>query len=250
VCRQKRSLLQSTCSQLGTVPKSSRRDTCFEDVQCNRISFIHQIQQRLKIIFCFACPYKIQRDSSLLPHSPSLLTSFSSRLALLLQLSAMFSLSKIALFSLISFATLALAIPAPEPRTASAKDLLSGACAQVANIIQPLCSSTCLSFSFIYLYAYGLRIAYCTPSNNTAYYIDPIVSEVTSTLTELIAALKGSDLGCTVQELLELVANLLQVLLPSSSAVFPLTLTICGTDYPWTAWYCMRFKLRSTGSCW
>ncbi|KAN0137740.1 hypothetical protein V8E53_004224 [Lactarius tabidus] len=105
----------------------------------------------------------------------------------------MFSLSKIALFSLISFATLALAIPAPEPRTATAQDLLTGACARLANTIQPL--------------------SYCTPSNNTAYYIDPIVSDVTTILTELNAALKGSDLGCTVQELLELVANLLQIIL-------------------------------------
>ena len=63
--------LQATCLQLGTVIKSSRGDTDFEDVQCNRIFFIHKcvnLQENLKIFFGFACPYKIQRNSSLLPH--------------------------------------------------------------------------------------------------------------------------------------------------------------------------------------
>jgi hypothetical protein len=60
----------------------------------------------------------------------------------------MFSLSKIALFSLISFATLALAIPAPEPRTDNAKALLANANNQIAGIIAPVGSSACFSFFF------------------------------------------------------------------------------------------------------
>ena len=148
------------------------------------------------------------RDSSL-----SLLPSFSSRLALLLQLSVMLSLSKIALFSLISFATLALAVPAPEPRSVNTRALFAGANVQIVNTMCPVGLSTCLSFSSPLLYAYGLRIAYVTPSNNTAANIGPILTEVTSIVNEFIIALKGSNLDCSVQEILELVADLIKVLL-------------------------------------
>ena len=71
-----------TCSQLGTVAKSSRRVTLFEEIQSNRISFSNVS----KPIYS-AGPYKTQRDSSLDPtnfrffhscvssHSPSLTLS-------------------------------------------------------------------------------------------------------------------------------------------------------------------------------
>jgi hypothetical protein len=91
--------------------------------------------------------------------------------------------------------------------------------------------------------AHALRIAYCTPYNNTVPNIEPILSSVAVIIHELVGDLQGSGLGCTVQELLELVAALLEVLLPSSLAVFRQTLTCCGTDYPVSAQHCMRFKL-------
>ena len=131
----------------------------------------------------------------------------------------MLSLSKIALFSIISFATLALAITTPEPRSANTRALFAAANVQIVNTMYPVGSSTCLSFSSTMLYAYGLRIVYATPSNNTAANIGPILTEVTSIVNEFSIALKGSNPDCSVQEILELVADLIKVLLPSS--VFP-----------------------------
>jgi hypothetical protein len=49
----------------------------------------------------------------------------------------MLSLFKVALFSLISFATLALAMPASEPRTLNAKDLLNDVKDQIGNALAP-----------------------------------------------------------------------------------------------------------------
>jgi hypothetical protein len=60
----------------------------------------------------------------------------------------MLSLFKVALFSLISFATLALAMPASEPRTLNAKDLLNDVKDQIGNALAPVCSSPCRLFSF------------------------------------------------------------------------------------------------------
>ena len=134
----------------------------------------------------------------------------------------MLSLSKIALFSLISFATLALAIPAPKPRSSNTKALFTGVNGQLVNTMYPVGSSACLSFSSTLLYAYSLRVACATPSNNTAVNIDPILTEVISVVNGLIYSLKESGLDCTVQEILELVADLLKVLLPSSLVIFPL----------------------------
>ena len=152
MCRQKRSLLQAACSQLGTVVKSSKGDTHFEDVQCNRISFIHKclnFQENLKNnLWLCVSPIKY----SAIPHScPTSLTLVpSSQLALLLQLSViMLSLSKIVLFSLISFATLALAIPAPEPRSANTKALFAGANNQLVNTMYPVGSSLVLLYNVV-----------------------------------------------------------------------------------------------------
>ena len=58
----------------------------------------------------------------------------------------MLSLSKIALFSLISFATLALAITAPEPRSVNARALFTAANVQIVNTMCPVGSSTCVTF--------------------------------------------------------------------------------------------------------
>ena len=153
-------------------------------------------------------------------HSDPKDSSLSSRLALLLQLSVMLSLPKIALFSLISFATLALAITAPEPRSVNARALFTAANVQIVNTMYPIDSSTFISFSSTLLYTYGLRIAYVTPSNNTAANIGPILTEVTSIVNKFIIALKGSNLDCSAQEILELAADLIKVLLSSSG--FPL----------------------------
>ena len=145
----------------------------------------------------------------------------------------MLSLSKIALFSLISCATLALAIPAPEPRSSDTKALFAGANVQLMTTMCPVGSSTFLSFSSTLLCAYGLRIAYATPSNNTATNIDPILAEVTSILNELLNAFKGTYHDCTAKEVVELVADLLKVTLPLSSLLLSLLeLTFRGTDYP------------------
>jgi len=115
----------------------------------------------------------------------------------------MFSLSKIALFSLISFATLALALPAPEPRSVNAKTALTDATKRLEICMLP--------------------VACATPSNNTANNIVPILTEATSILTELTYTLEGASLGCTVEELLELVADLVKTILD------PLN-TACGSN--------------------
>ena len=141
----------------------------------------------------------------------------------------MHSLSKVVLFSLISCATLALAISAPEHRSSNTKALLAGANIQLATTMCPVGSSTCISFFSTLLYAYGLRIAYATPSNNTVANIGPILAEVTSILNELLNAFKGTNHDCTMKEVVQLVADLLKVTLPSSLL---LSLTFRGTDYP------------------
>ncbi|KAF8262300.1 hypothetical protein EI94DRAFT_715290 [Lactarius quietus] len=125
----------------------------------------------------------------------------------------MFSLSKIALFSLISFATLAFAIPAPEARSASAKALLYNANDQIATAMLP--------------------VACATSTNATADYVAPLLTEVTQILDGLVSDLEGSDLsGCTTQEILTLLSNLLSVLFPSPPVFFPLKLTFFMTEYP------------------
>jgi hypothetical protein len=71
--------------------------------------------------------------------------------------------------------------------------------------------------------AHALRIAYCTPYNNTVPNIEPILSSVVVIIDGLVGDLQGSGLGCTVQELLELVAALLETIL------YPLS-TACGSN--------------------
>lgn len=116
----------------------------------------------------------------------------------------MLSLFKVALFSLISFATLALAMPASEPRTLNAKDLLNDVKDQIGNALAP--------------------VSYVTQSNNTADCIEPIVSNITAIITELANDLEGSSLsGSTVKEVVELVADLLKVILKPLS-------TACGSN--------------------
>ena len=135
----------------------------------------------------------------------------------------MLSLSKIALFSLISFAALALAIPAPEPRQSNAKTLLTNANSQIVQTMYPVGSSAYLSFSVMLLYAYGLRIG-CVDSNNaTAASVGPILEVVAGIVGDLVSDLQGASLSdCTKQDILGLVATLLKVLFPFPSVVFPL----------------------------
>jgi hypothetical protein len=158
----------------------------------------------------------------------------------------MFSPIKIALFALISFATLAVAIPAPEPRHADAKALITDCNYRLQSVILPIGTSACLSFPLTQVYAHGLRIAYVNSDNATSEYVSPVLDEVVVILTDLVDGLQGSGLsgcGCTSQDILGLISTTLQVLLPSLSVVFPLTLTFHRTDHPWTAWPCMRFIL-------
>ncbi|KAN0137741.1 hypothetical protein V8E53_004225 [Lactarius tabidus] len=112
----------------------------------------------------------------------------------------MFSLSKITLFSLISFATLALAMPAPEPRTANAKDLLTTANENLGNVLTSITS--------------------VTQSNDTADSISSIISEVQSIINELVEDLGGSSLSdSSMKEILGQVANVFEtVLKPLSTA--------------------------------
>ena len=136
----------------------------------------------------------------------------------------MLSLSKIALFSLISFAALALAVPAPEPRQSNAKTLLTNANSQIVQTMYPVGSSAYLLFSVMLLYAYGLRIGCVNSNNATAGSVGPIITEVTEIVSDLVSGLRGSSLsGCTTQDILELVATLLKVLFPLPPVVFPLT---------------------------
>jgi len=106
----------------------------------------------------------------------------------------MLSLSKIALFSLISFAALAFAIPAPETRQVNAKTLLTNANNQVVQTILPV----------------G-----CVNSNNaTAGLVGPILANVTYIVNGLVTDLQGASFdGCTSQEILGLVATLLNEIL-------------------------------------
>ena len=140
----------------------------------------------------------------------------------------MLSLSKVALFSLISFAALVLAITAPEPRQLNAKTLLTNANNQVVQTIYPVGSSAYLSFSVMVLYSiYGFRIGRVNSNNATADLVGPILEDVTEIVSGLVSDLKGASLsGSTTQDILELVATLFKVLFPLSSVVSPLTLFV------------------------
>ena len=134
----------------------------------------------------------------------------------------MFSLSKIALFSLISFATLALAIPAPEPRQENAKTLIADANIRLEQAMFPVGSSAYLSDSVTLLYAHGLRIACVNSANATVDDVGPIIVTVTEIVIELTDALGGASLsGCTSQDVLGLISALLMVLSALTICHFP-----------------------------
>ncbi len=165
----------------------------------------------------------------------------------------MFSPIKITLFALISFATLAVAIPAPEPRHADAKALITSTNVLLKKAVLPIGTSACLSFSFTLLYAHRLCIAHLHSANAMSECVTPVIGEVVEIVTDLIDALRGSGLsscGCTSHNILVLISTTLEVLLPSPSVVFPLALTFCCTDHPWNPWSRMQFILWSTASCW
>ncbi|KAH9046786.1 hypothetical protein EDB84DRAFT_1435231 [Lactarius hengduanensis] len=108
----------------------------------------------------------------------------------------MFSPIKVALFAFISFATLAIAIPAPEPRRADAKALITG-----TNVL---------------LRKAMLPIAHVNSANATSEYVTPVLDQVVEIVVDLVDALKGSGLsgcGCTSQDILELVSTTLQIIL-------------------------------------
>ena len=96
------------------------------------------------------------------------------------------------------------------------------------------------------VYAHSLRIAHIHSDNATSEYVTPVIGDVVEILTGLIGGLQESGLsgcGCTSQDILGLISETLQVLLPSLFVVFPLTFSLRGVDHPSTAWPCMRFKL-------
>ncbi|KAH9067538.1 hypothetical protein EDB87DRAFT_3591 [Lactarius vividus] len=108
----------------------------------------------------------------------------------------MFSPIKVALFAFISFATLAVAIPAPEPRHADAKALITGTNVLLRKALLP--------------------IAHVNSANATSEYVSPAIDQVVEIVTELVDALRGSSLsgcGCTSQDILELVSATLQIIL-------------------------------------
>ncbi|KAI9465355.1 hypothetical protein BJY52DRAFT_1388878 [Lactarius psammicola] len=107
----------------------------------------------------------------------------------------MFSPIKIALFSLISFAALAVAIPAPEPRHADAKALITGTNVLLKKALLP--------------------IAHVNSANATSEYVTPVIGEVVEIVTDLVDALRGSGLsgcGCTKDDILVLISTTLQII--------------------------------------
>ncbi len=90
----------------------------------------------------------------------------------------MFSPIKIALFALISFVTLAVAIPAPEPCHADARALIIGTNVLLKKALLPISMSACLSFSLALLYAHRLCIAHLHSANATSEYVTPVIGEV------------------------------------------------------------------------
>jgi len=88
----------------------------------------------------------------------------------------MFSPIKIALFALISFATLAVAIPAPEPRHADTRALIIGTNVLLKKALLPI--GTFAWFSPTLLYAHRLRIAHLHSANATSEYVTPVIGEV------------------------------------------------------------------------
>jgi hypothetical protein len=108
----------------------------------------------------------------------------------------MFSPIKIALFAFISFATLAIAIPTPEPRHADAKALIADCNGRLQSAILP--------------------IGQLNSGDLTPEYVSPILGDVIEIINDLIGGLQESGLsgcGCTSQDILELIASTLQIIL-------------------------------------
>ena len=72
-------------------------------------------------------------------------------------------------------------------------------------------------------YTHGLRIAHVNSANATSQYVSPVLANVVEIIKDLVGDLQGTGLsgcGCTSQDILGLVSETLQVLLPSPPVVF------------------------------
>ncbi|KAI0002112.1 hypothetical protein BJV74DRAFT_817006 [Russula compacta] len=116
---------------------------------------------------------------------------------------AMFSPLKIALFSLISLATLALAVPTQQDRSQDLKALISSTNLALQSAVQPL--------------------NYLTSANETSDCIGPVIYEVVVIVTELVSDLQGSSLsgcGCTTHDIVELIAITLNIIFEPLGIVY------------------------------
>ncbi len=101
----------------------------------------------------------------------------------------MFSPIKITLFALISFATLAVTIPTPEPCHADAKALITSTNVFLKKALLPIGTSACLSFFLMLLYAHRLCIAHLHSANAMSEYVTPVIGKVVEIVTDLVDTL-------------------------------------------------------------
>lgn len=156
----------------------------------------------------------------------------------------MLSPLKLALVAIVSFATLAIATPALEARSQDPKTLISDANRRLETAVLPFCM--CPPFlRLVQHIAHCLYIDFVTPTNATSDCFVPIIDEVVEIVGDLVGALEVSSLSgcdCTTQDILELIATTLEVLVIPLSTACLLRSHFRTADHSRIRWCCIRFK--------